>query len=248
MALTPLAFLLNDRVVQPRFKGGEAEAEADDPSAGHGNPVVIAGFGRYGQLAGRLLKANGFGMTILDLNARSVQTLRKHGLEVYYGDASRHDLLETAGCAEAKVLIIAIDDMDNITHIAELARRHFPHLHIVARTKEPRHSYAMEQLGVADAICEAEGGGIGLGEAALRHLGFGRWRASRAAKRFRNHQAETNRQLIAQWGDDKALLDIHKSRVADLDQLLEADDADSALQVDSAWRTGLVTKTLAENQ
>ena len=242
MALTPLVFLLNDRVVQPRFQGRGEAREADDPSSGHGKPVVIAGFGRYGQLAGRLLKANGFEATILDLDVRSIDTLRKHGLEVYYGDAARHDLLEVAGCGSSQVLIIAVDDEERILHIAELARRHFPELHIIARAKNPRHAFALTEAGVNETICEAEQGGIGLGEQALMALGFGPWRAKRAAKRFRRHQAETQAMLVEQWGDDKALMTIQRNRVADLEQLLESDEEDSRLQIDTAWKTGLVQK------
>jgi voltage-gated potassium channel Kch len=195
-----------------------------------------------------MLKANGFDASILDLDPNSIRALRKHGLEVYYGDAARHDLLETAGCAVAKVLIIAVDDRDRSRDIAELARRHFPDLTIIARAKDARHAFLLRQHGVDRTVCEAEHGGIGLGETALRALGWGAWRAARAARRFRQHQSETHRQLIASWGDEKAMLDVQRSRVADLDQQLDADDQDKALQTDQAWRTGLVKATLAENQ
>ena len=202
MGFTPLVFLLNDRVVQPRFSGKEEEREADDPGAGHGKPVVIAGFGRFGQLAGRMLKANGFAATVLDLDPRSIEVLRKHGLEVYYGDAARHDLLETAGCGEARVLIVAVDDAERGLEIARLAKRHFPKLAIIVRAKDPRHAFDLREIGVTETVCEAEMGGIGLGEAALRALGWGRWRAARAARRFRHHQAETHRLLAERWGDE----------------------------------------------
>ena len=244
MAFTPLLFILNDRVIQPRFSGADDQREADDPSGGHGKPVVIAGFGRYGQLAGRMLKANGFNCSILDLDAGAINTLRKHGLEVYYGDAGRHDLLLSAGCSEAKALIIAIDNADRALEIADLARRNFPHLKIIARAQDPRHAFALRQVGVDETVCEAEQGGIGLGEKTLEQLGWGAWRAARASRRFKQHQQETYRQLAESWGDDQATLLVHRSRVQDLEQMLEADDEDRALQVDAAWRTGLVAETL----
>ena len=209
--------------------------------------MVIAGFGRFGQLAGRMLKANGFACSILDLDTKAISTLRKHGLEVYYGDAGRHDLLASAGCEHAQVLIIAIDDAERGKEIAELAKRHFPHLKIIVRARDARHAFALNQIGIERTVCEAEYGGIGLGEAALRALGWGSWRAARAARRFRQHQAETHRQLFADWGDEATMLNIHRARVQDLEQMLEGDDADSALQKDAAWRTGLVNATLSKN-
>ena len=244
MALTPLLFIINDRFIQSRFSGTDEGHEADDPSAGHGKPVVIAGFGRYGQLAGRMLKANGFPCSILDLDPDAINTLRKHGLEVYYGDAARQDLLESAGCSAAKVLIIAVDNPERSLDIAHVAKRHFPGLKIIARAQGPRHAFNLRQAGVDETVCEAEQGGIGLGEKTLEQLGWGAWRAARASRRFKQHQQETYRQLAESWGDDKAMLNVQRSRVQDLDRMLDVDDDDKALQVDAAWRTGLVAETL----
>ena len=246
MALTPLLFVLNDKVIQPRFQGSEGEREADDPSAGHGKPVVIAGFGRYGQLAGRMLKANGFSASILDLDPNSIDTLRKHGLEVYYGDAARHDLLETAGCGAAKALIVAVDDPDHGLLITELAHKHFPDLKIIARAQSARYAKALQEHGACATVCEAEAGGLGLGEEALKALGFGAWRASRARRKFSKHQAETHRQLFESWGDAEATLHIHRQRVDDLDVLLDWDDQEQVDEVDKAWRTGVMVETLRD--
>ena len=243
MALTPLLFVLNDQVIQPRFSGIGDSKEMDDPSGGHGKPVVIAGFGRFGQLAGRMLMANGFNSSILDLDVDNIETLRKHGLEVYYGDAERHDLLAIAGCETAKVLIIAVDDADKSIEIAELAMRHFPNLKIIARASDPRHGYALLQMNVEGIICEAEHGGIGLGKAALIALGFSPWRAERAARKFRKHQQETHRQLFEVWEDESASLLVQRQRVGDLETMLELDDAETERAVDKAWQTGLLSES-----
>ena len=247
MALTPLVFIINDKVIQPRFTQAESdEEEADDPSAGHGKPVIIAGFGRFGQLAGRMLKANGIAASILDYDADSITTLRKHGLEVYYGDAARHDLLHTAGAEVAKVLVVAIDDPDRSVFITEQAKKHFPHLQVIVRAHDPLHTRDLEQAGADITVCEAEAGGIGLGEATLRALGWGSWRAARAGRRFRKHQAETHRQLREHLDNAECSVSIHRMRVADLDHLLEFDQQEQIEDVDAAWRTGLVPSTLSD--
>ncbi len=110
--------------------------------------MIIAGFGRFGQIAGRLLLANGVHTVVLDHDPDHIETLRKFDTKVFYGDATRADLLEAAGAAHAKVLINAIDDVEDSLALTELARQHFPHLKVVARARDVDHWYQLRQLGV----------------------------------------------------------------------------------------------------
>ncbi len=142
MLVTPLLLIINDRLVQPLFIKAQKEHEPDE-IAEQDNPVLIAGFGRFGVVIGRFLRANGIGATILDTNPGNIQFLRKFGFKVYYGDANRPDLLEAAGAEKARVIIIAVDDREQINHIVEQVQRHYPHLKIYARASDVRHSFEL---------------------------------------------------------------------------------------------------------
>ncbi|MEL6905217.1 MAG: monovalent cation:proton antiporter-2 (CPA2) family protein, partial [Planctomycetota bacterium] len=132
MALTPLALVFDDRVLQPRLARVENECmgEAEAPPAGRRAPVLVAGFRRYGQTAGRLLMANGFDVTVLDLDPSVVSVLRDHGLPVYFGDATRAELLESAGAEHVEVLVVATSEPARSLEIVESVRRHFPKIRV----------------------------------------------------------------------------------------------------------------------
>ncbi|MGB3613491.1 MAG: monovalent cation:proton antiporter-2 (CPA2) family protein, partial [Elainellaceae cyanobacterium] len=142
MALTPLVLIVNERVIQPRFRAPRVEKEADTIDDGE-TPVIIAGFGRFGQIVGRLLIANGFEATVLDHDASHIELLRRFGHKVFYGDSSRVDLLHAAGAEHAKLFVVAIDDPDRALKTVDLVQKHFPHLTILARASDRRHAYAL---------------------------------------------------------------------------------------------------------
>ena len=150
MAITPLLLLFNDRVIFPLVFRSENLGE-DDHIEEVGNPVVIAGFGRFGEVMGRFLIANGFRATILDDNPDNIQVLRKFGFNVYYGDATRPDLLAAAGCEEARVIVVAVDDKQKSLKIIDLVQRKYPHLKILARAVDMDHAY--EKLGAEIIRC-----------------------------------------------------------------------------------------------
>ncbi len=148
MLLTPLLLVLVDRWLTPRLaRAGAAQrpAEISEPQQA---PIIIAGFGRYGQIVGRLLNANGLSATVLEHDADQVETVRRFGWPVFYGDATRLDLLRTAGAGKARVLVLAIDDIDQSVAVARLAREHFPQLQMVARARNVTHYYRLRELGV----------------------------------------------------------------------------------------------------
>jgi glutathione-regulated potassium-efflux system ancillary protein KefC len=147
--------------------------------------VIIAGFGRYGQIAGRLLLSSGVKMVILDHDPDHVDTLRKFDMKVFYGDATRVDLLESAGAAKAEVLINAIDDPQVSLQLVELAKEHFPHLQIISRARDVDHYIQLRQAGVEAPERETFEAALKSGRMALEALGLGAYEARERADLFR---------------------------------------------------------------
>ena len=147
MLLTPLLLVAADRWWIPRLARGKRSdiAEISEPQNAS---VIIAGFGRYGQIVSRMLYANGIQPTVLDHDAEQIEALRRFGWRVYYGDATRLDLLRTAGAATARVFVLAIDDVEQSVRVAALVREHFPHLQIVARARNVQHYFKLRELGI----------------------------------------------------------------------------------------------------
>src|SRR5437588_6558881 len=144
---------INERRVQPRFASVLPEREADEIDE-RDNPVVVAGVGRFGHIVARLLRLNGYGTTVLDHDAEQVETLGRFGIKSYYGDATRLDLLRTAGAEKAQLFVIAIDQEEQALKIADLIREHFPQLRILARATSRQHAYELLRRGVPDVYRE----------------------------------------------------------------------------------------------
>lgn len=227
MMLGPLLLVLYDavlnRVLAPAV--GKREFDAIDEREVR---VLIAGFGRFGQIVGRVLRARRIPFTALDANQTHIDFIRRFGNKVYYGDASRLDLLRAAGAAEATVLVIAIDDVDASLRLAEIAREHFPKLRIYARARNRQHAFALLDRGVKHFIRETYGSSLEMAAQVLEALGEPASRAREAVKKFREHDQQT---LLAQYAlkDDEDKL-VAKSREAavQLEKLFEADLAAGA--------------------
>ncbi|MFM2448972.1 MAG: hypothetical protein RIS44_1422 [Pseudomonadota bacterium] len=204
MLLTPLLLVLADRWWIPRLSGasGPTMKEIDEPQ---NNAVIIAGFGRYGQIVGRLLYANGITPTVLDHDAEAIEALRKWGWRVFYGDATRLDLMRTAGAAEARVLVLAIDDIAQSVEVAKLVREHFPRLHVVARARNVQHYFDLREQGVNCIERETLDSALMTGRSALELLGWERHAARNLAMRFRRHTIE-QLELMAPHRQDEARL------------------------------------------
>ncbi|MEE9446853.1 MAG: monovalent cation:proton antiporter-2 (CPA2) family protein, partial [Arenicellales bacterium] len=147
MVLTPILMAFNEKIVQPKFQIIEAEAPADDFEDQH-NPVIIAGFGRVGQIVGRILLANKIPTTVLDHSATHIERVRTFGFKIFFGDAKREDLLAVAGAGDAKLLVVAVDDRNTITSIVKTAQHYFPNLKIYARAYDLTHYHELSKLGV----------------------------------------------------------------------------------------------------
>ena len=233
MALTPILMIVNDKLIQPRFAGGRSDREAD--VIDEENPVIIAGFGRFGNIVGRLLRANGVPTTILDLDPEQIDILRRFGVKVFYGDAGRLDLLRTAGAEKARLVVLAIDEPEHITELATQIRQHFPHLEILARAHSLEHSYELMEVGVEHVFRETFGSALEMGVTALRTLGFRANQAHRAARVFKRHEEEAIRQRFALIEDEHAYIARVREHMSELDDLLRGDDRDFGEYVDHAW-------------
>ncbi|HBX14389.1 MAG TPA: glutathione-regulated potassium-efflux system protein KefC, partial [Leclercia adecarboxylata] len=167
--------------------GQEREADEIDEEQPR---VIIAGFGRFGQITGRLLLSSGVKMVILDHDPDHIETLRKFDMKVFYGDATRVDLLESAGAHKAEVLINAIDDPKNSLQLVELAKTHFPHLKIISRARDIEHYIKLRQAGVDAPERETFEGALKSGRLALESLGLGAYEARERADLFRRFNTE----------------------------------------------------------
>jgi glutathione-regulated potassium-efflux system ancillary protein KefC len=204
MLLTPLLLVAADRWWRAR---GESQAptmaELNEPQS---ESVIIAGFGRYGQIVGRLLYAKGITPTVLDHDAEQIEAMRRFGWRVHYGDATRLDLLRTAGADKARVLVLAIDDVAQSVGIASMVRQHFPHITIVARARNVQHLYALRDAGVVHIERETLDAALMSGRSVLEQLGWEPHHARTLSLRFRRHNVSQVLAMAPHWKDEARLL------------------------------------------
>jgi voltage-gated potassium channel Kch len=237
MVVAPFLFTLNEKLIQPRFSSSLIQRDADEIDEKN-NPVILAGFGRFGNVVGRVLNLNGFKTTVLDLDADQVELVRKLGLKVFYGDASRLELLRSAGAERAKLLIIAIDDVDKIRLMIEAVRKHFPHLRILVRAAGRDHATDLINMGLEKVYRETLGSSLDLSVDALRILGLRAYDAVRAVRFFKRHDEDSVRELAvysAEWetDPDKYLARARK-RISTLQELFEA-ERNGVRNQDTGW-------------
>lgn len=236
MALTPLLMIMNEKIIQPWFGTREQErGEAD--VIDEKNQVIIAGFGNFGSIVGRLLKANDVGITVLDIDSDKVELLRKLGLKVFYGNASRHDLLHAAGAQEAKAMIIAVHNHEETLQIVHVAKKHFPNLAIFARSTGRTQTYELLDAGVDHVYRETLDTSLRAGIDVLRVLGFRSYHAHRATKTFRHHDEESVRELRHLRHDKKMYISRARERIEDLEQLLLSELHETDEHLDAGWDT-----------
>ena len=199
MLLTPALFILFERVIMPRLTE-EQGREADDIT--EKGTAIIAGMGRFGQIVNRVLKGNGFKTVVLDVSAEMVDGFRRFGIAAFYGDASRPDLLHAAGLAEARLLVVAIDDVDRATEIVRLARRRRPDLHIVARARNRGHVYALYNAGADDIVRETFDSAVRAARYALESFGVHPHEAEKLITVFVERDRAGVRRLAALYDPD----------------------------------------------
>ena len=235
MVVAPFLFTINERLVQPRFCSRLQNRDPDEIDE-KDNPVIIAGVGRFGAVVSRLLNAQRIKTTVLDIDAEQIDLIRRLGFKVFYGDATRLELLRSAGVEKAKLLIIAIDDVDKSVQLTQTVQREFPNLTILVRAKDRAHAYQLINLGVRYIFRETLDSSLDLSVQALRLLGFGAYRAHRAARTFKAYDEESVRHLAAFVNsDEKDFLGEIRRRVHTLDELFEAERAGQAFRYDKGW-------------
>lgn len=234
MALAPLMMIFDERVVQPRFAAtGEArEADVIDETDAE---VIIAGHGRFGMTVGRLLSGNGYRSVVLDHDAEQIEALRRFGYKLFYGDASRTDLLEAAGAATAKAIVIAIDDRDKVLELVQTVKKHFPHLRIFARAFDRYHAYQLINLGVADVYREVFASSARLAGDLMVALGKHPYDAHRAVSYFSAYDNRVMHETARHIDDAEALIDIARASRAHISTVLSGDLNRRPTEDDHAW-------------
>jgi len=185
--------------------------------------VIIAGFGRFGQIVARVLRARQIRFTALEASQTQADFVRRFGNKLYYGDASRLDILRAAGAGPADLLVLAIDDVEASVRTAELARKHFPALRILARARNRQHAFRLMDLGVEQVFRETLGSSLEMAEQALVTLGATREAAARDVRRFREHDEATLVAQAAVKDDEEKVMATAKESAAQLERLFESD-------------------------
>jgi len=248
MAITPLLLIFNDKAVSPILARWQNKLEYDDIQEAE-NPIIIAGFGRFGLVIGRLLLANGFKVTIMDSNPANVEILRKFGFKLYYGDVTRPQVLEKAGIENAKMLILSMAEYDDALKIAKYVRNKYPKLKVLARAKDIYHAFEFFKLNVWTVQREMFNSASELGAKALTNLGFTRYEAYRAARTFKHHDEEVIQDLYEHWLEDQSRFVKETRRFSEmLSETLQAEKNFSIHDSDCAWDVDSIIEEAAVTQ
>jgi voltage-gated potassium channel Kch len=238
MLLSPALFIAYDRWVLPRLpQPSEPEPDAIEELG----TVVIAGIGRFGQIVNRLLVAAGVRTVVLDHAAAQIDILRKVGIQSYYGDASRPDLLLAAGIEQASLFIVAIDDRDRALQMVEYVRRHHPQVKILARAYDVRHLYLLKRAGVDLAVREVFDSSLALGAEALKVLGMHPFRVEKMSRLFRRHEEKGLESMYELWDENpdiarnQALQARVREHVGTLQEALNSDRLQVHDRTERSW-------------
>lgn len=221
MVVTPFIVMFNDSVLNARAQR-DATPEFDTITD-KGTEVVIAGFGRFGQIVGRVLKMQDIPFTALDADLDEVNAIRRFGNKVYFGDASRLDLLRAAHVADAKIFVLAIDDVQDSVHVATLVRNHFPNVQIYARARNRHHAHLLRELGVKLSVRETLYSSLELTKSVMEGLGLPAHETREALERFRRYDHELLDRQYAVFHDEKQLLQTTRQVAQELEHLLSED-------------------------
>jgi len=232
MLSTPLLMLAHERFVVPRLARA-APRPADVIS--ENNPVIVAGFGRFGQIVSRVLGGAGIATTVIDHDPNQIDMVRRFGSKAYYGDATRLDLLRSAGADKAALLVVAVDDVEAALAITRLARQHFPRLRLLARAHGRTDAFEYVEMGVP-AVRETLGSALDAAQAALRVLGFHPHSAWRIAAQFRRRDEALLVEHAPHRHDQKKLIAVSQQARADLNALLREEAARLRSAEDGGWR------------
>jgi len=224
MLLSPLLLLAIDKVLLPRYANCGAP-KMDEISEEQHAPIIVAGAGRYGQIVLRVLSANGHNATVLDHDPEQIESLGRFGFRVFYGDATRLDLLRTAGAAEARILIVAVDGIEQSLKIVDIARAHFPQLTLVVRARNVQHFYELRNRGVEHIERETFAAALLSARSVLELLGQSKQQATQMVRRFNEHNREQIEQSWPHHKDEERLISMAKAGRQQLEELMAQERA-----------------------
>jgi glutathione-regulated potassium-efflux system ancillary protein KefC/glutathione-regulated potassium-efflux system protein KefB len=228
MIVSPLLMSLHTTVIEPRLT--RSQAREFDRVDSQDSRVIVAGFGRVGQIVGRVLRMRRIPFTALESSVAQVDVVRRFGTKVYYGDASRLEVLQAAGAARAEVFVLAVEDVEASVRTAELVRRHFPHLKIMARARNRQHAIRLMDLGVRYLIRETYLSSLDLAQHTLEALGLTHNDAVESIRRFDVHdrkQLHVQREIR---DDEQKLIQSTQQAARELEQLFESDTESTQAQ------------------
>lgn len=221
MAVTSLLYILSEKLLSAAPAEDTPEDEMPQDLA---YPVIIAGFGRFGQMIGRILRAKQIGFTALELDPNQVNFVAKYGNKVYYGDSTRYDVLHAAGAHEARLIVIATDNVEHSVKTAELIRDRFPHLKTIARARDRQHAFQLLNAGVDEVVRETFHSGVEAGRLTLQHLGLEPKDARHVVEVFKEHD---ERRLMSQASSDKGEAEMQAETqkwAKELEEMFAADE------------------------
>lgn len=234
MTLTPILAIVNERFILPNIGTKQTDAHPMDHIA-KTSKVILIGFGEFGSTVGRFLRAYGVEPTILDYDSNRVDILRKMGFEVYYGDATRIDLLESAGIADADILISAIDGEDSTLSLIQKVKKNYPKVKVLVRAKNRNHATELLQLGVNNIYRETLDTSVRLASDVLHDLGFRRYTIYRQAQKFMAMDEDSLRRLSNQSRQAEDYIFKVREEIAQQEKLLEEDLNRGYIELDELW-------------
>jgi monovalent cation:proton antiporter-2 (CPA2) family protein len=235
MAATPLILIVYDRWIRPRFVGCVTNDEEEEDMDHQENPVIVAGYGRFGQIVSRLLTADGVQTTLLDHDSGQIEMTGRFGFKVFYGDASRVELLKAAGGEDARLLVIAIDDREKAVQMVVTARQFYPQLKVLARAYDRSHAYKLMDAGADVITRETFGSALIMGEEALKLLGYEDSRAYRVMRVFKRHDELGLKKLYEVWGDEHAYGLRVRENLEHIESVLKDDSEEGEEHFREAW-------------
>ena len=224
MAINPLFVLVNEKLMAVKSKHKKKEYDSIDDESPE---VIVAGFGRFGQIFGRVLRAQGIGFVAIDHDANQVELVRRFGSKLYYGDASRKDLLESAGAAKAKYFILAIDDVEQSLATAKVVLANFPNLKVFARARNRGHAFDLMSLGIKNIKREIFDSSVYFVQDFLIDRGVDKQRAHDIMERFKRHDEIMLEEQFKVRDDDKIFISVSKQATAQLEKVLSEDSTKS---------------------
>ena len=247
MSITPIISIINERFILPKIGTKESIKRPMDHIAKSQN-VILVGFGHFGSTVGRFLRSHGIEATILDQDSNRVDVLRKMGFEVYYGDATRIDLLEAAGIAKAKILICAIDNPPITEEITKLVKEKYPHVELMIRAQNRNDAYELLNLGFENIYRESLDTSLALAKDVLSKLGFRKYTLIRQVQNFIKYDESSLRRLAMEpKGDDDYLFKVRKE-LEEQERLLEEDFKRGIVEYDIHWDSESIRKVLKNQQ